>query len=202
MDDIGTYVWEHRAWFVAAAVTIKWLLDRHKWFIERKKLNMEVKKLVGEQLEKLFDFDDDHKEADCQYKECSRKFLQTATAPTTTAEQLDEAREQLCAALNEWIRKFIAYFDYHCHVYKDDSGRLITLIDGTVRNVRMWRVCQENLNNVCIIEKLPLRRSPFRITQHTIMPLKHTVNAIKVRGDSKEALIRELDILLLAAAQA
>ena len=202
LDDLINYAAGHKAWIVTAGATIGWIATAIKWWTERKKLNLEVRKLVGEQLEQLHECDDSHRESDKRFCESSRIFLLAYGKTPIDSVELEAARESLCGALTDLIHRYVVYCDVYCHVYQDDPARLTSFLDSAIRDIRIWGRCQGSLNHPNVIASLPVRREPFRISKHTLVQIRHAVDKLRrVPAQEKEALNRELDILLQAGVQ-
>ncbi len=200
-DDVTNFVTSHKAWITDAGLGLGWLWTYLKGRSERRKLRLEVEKIVGDQLDKLHERDRAHRDSDGRYGECSHAFSAAVDEKPVDPAKLADTRNKLCRALNDLIHSYISYFDFYCHVYKDDSRRLTLFLDCTIRDIRIWGRCQSNLNHVRVLERLPGHPEQFKVSKHTLMPLRHSVSQLRVGRDAKDALNRELDDLLQAGIQ-
>jgi hypothetical protein len=195
VDELVTFAKTN--WATITAVC-GWSVTAYKWLSDRHKLRLEVRKLVGEQLEKLHACDTAHREADKQFAECNDAFFRAFRQNPIDLVQFEDARTKVCSALSDLIHRYIIYLDFYCHVYQDDSARLVTILDNTIRDVRIWARCQGNINHDVILSQFPTKPEPFQISKHTVAPIRHTLSALRLRNADKDALNRELDLLLNA----
>jgi len=189
-DDLYTFVRSHQAW-ISPAILVGWVGTIIKLRADRRKWRLEKEKHIGEQLKQLHEHEESHREADKRYADCSRAFLAVIEAPLTDQKRLSDARDDLCRALNDLVSLYVAHFEFYCLVFRDDSDRLSSLCDSTVRDLRIWQVCQKNVNNPNVIGVVCRER--FRISKHSLMPIRHALSRMRPSRDAKSALEVELD---------
>ena len=195
MLDLQHLLESHQFW-INGGLLVGWVGTIIKWCADRRKWRLEKEKHVGEQLKQLHEHDESHREADNRYADCSRAFLAELETTPTDQKRLRDVRDDLCRALNDLISRYVAYFEFYCHVYQNDSDRLSSFCDSTVRDLRIWHTCQNNVNTPNVMSVVG--REPFRISKHSLMPIRHALSRLRPSRDAKNALEMELDRLIEA----
>ncbi len=187
-------IWGSLFSVVGPVSLVAWIGTLIKWFSDQKKWKLERQDLIGKQIAKLDDFNKSHEEADRNFGECSRRFRRALETKPTNREVIQESRDELCRALNDLISRSMAHFEFYCHVYQSDSDRLSSLCESTIRELRIWSQCQDNVNKPLVLSTIG--RSPLKISKHSLMPIKHALSHLRLPVDAKNAIYMELNRML------
>jgi hypothetical protein len=195
VEDLEHLLQSHQFW-INGGLVVGWISTIVKWLVDRRKWRLEKEKHAAEQHRRLNEYVESHGGADNRFAECSRAFRAALESWPTDKENVRAARDELCRALNNLVSRYTAYLDFFCLVHRDDADRLSSLCDNTVRDVRIWHTCQKNVNSPNVMSVVGGGR--FRISRHSLEPIRHSISKVRPRRDAKAALEAELGRLVEA----
>ncbi len=173
-------------------VVIVWIL--HVFTI--RKLGLEIKQLKGGQITKLHEYRNKYREADREVGQSMKAFEVELDTDPTNPEELHSARENVCAALDEAIPRYVDLFEFECHIYRGDQSRMKSLIDSATCDLRIWGRCLTSINRPKVLQFL--RRQPMKINKRTLCSLRTACESGQINVEDRQIFVNEINRVIEA----
>ncbi len=168
---------------MAIGGTIVWIV--HVFTI--RKLRLEIKQIEGGQITKLHEYRNKYREADREVGQSMKAFFMELDTQPTNPGELHSARENVCAALDEAIPRYVELFEFECHIYRGDQSRMKSLIDSATWDLRMWGRCLTSINRPKVLRFL--RRQPMKINKRTLHSLRTACDSGQINVEDSSTVL-------------